>query len=338
MNIFEAIADANFNYETYAVTVADGDSAGEKALFSNGVMTCCSRENGFLKAHESEISKELGSGLIKIDGCEAFAELLGNEKQVIICGAGHLSMPLISICRMMGMHVTVVDDRPEFAKNAERQGADRVICKSFAEAFREIEGSDDSYFVVVTRGHRYDKDCVAGALRKRHAYVGMIGSARHAHFVRESLREEGLSDEIIGTIYTPIGLDIGAETPEEIAVAIAAELIQIKNEKRRNFGFPKEIIKAVLEEEREPMILATIVSRDGSAPRAEGTKMLVKPNGSIIGTVGGGVAEADVITYCKELLKEGFSGAEMTYHDLAAFADEDGMVCGGNIKVLLEAV
>lgn len=338
MNIYEAIAEANFNYETYAVTVIKGDAIGEKALFSNGIMTHCSDEEGFLKAHESEIAEKLRSGCISMGENEVFAELLGNEKEVVICGAGHLSMPLISICRMMGMYVTVVDDRPDFTENAVRQGADRVICKSFAEAFREIEGSDDTFFVVVTRGHRYDKDCVAEALRKRHAYVGMIGSKRHAHFVRESLKKEGLSDELIDSIYTPIGLKIGAETPEEIAVAIAAELVQIKNEKRHNFGFPKEIIKAITDEERDPMILATIVTREGSAPRGAGTKMLVRPDGSILGTVGGGVAEADVIERCKELLAEGFNGAELMYHDLAAFADEDGMVCGGNINVLLEAV
>ena len=338
MNIYEAIADANFNCETYAATVIKGDSIGEKALFSNKEMTHCSREDGFFKAHETELKGVPESGVVSIDGQDVFIELLGNEKHVVICGAGHLSMPLIDICRLMGMYVTVVDDRPEFAENAKRQGADKVICKSFAEAFKEIDGNEDTFFVVVTRGHRYDKDCVAEALRKRHAYVGMIGSKRHAAFVRESLKEEGLSDKLIDSIYTPVGLKIGAETPEEIAVAIAAELIQVKNEKRRNFGFPKDIIKAISEECRDPMILCTIVTREGSAPRGEGTKMLVKPDGSIIGTVGGGVAENDVIKHAVELLKGGFDGAELMYHDLAAFADEDGMVCGGNINVLMEKV
>ena len=166
----------------------------------------------------------------------------------------------------------------------------------------------------------------------------MIGSKRHAKFVREALLDEGISDELIDSIYTPIGLKIGAETPEEIAVAIAAELIEVKNSKRKNFGYPNEILKAILDDDREAMMLATIVTREGSAPRGAGSKMLVRADGSIIGTVGGGVAEADVIEHAKNLLAGGFEGAELMYHDLACYANEDGMVCGGAINVLLETV
>lgn len=336
--VYETIGEADSSCEKYAVTVISGEEAGEKAVFSDGRIMQSSNEDGFIKKHESEIFADLRSGVLSVKGTELFAELLGNEKHMVICGAGHLSMPLITIAGMLNMKVTVVDDREEFAANAAGRGADRVICKSFKEAFEEIEGDDDTFFVIVTRGHRYDKDCVGASLLKKHAYVGMIGSKRHAKFVRESLLEEGLSEDLIDSIYTPIGLKIGAETPEEIAVAIAAEIIEVKNEKRRNFGFPKDIINAILEDDRSPMILATIVTREGSAPREAGTKMLVRPGGSIIGTVGGGVAENDVIERCVELLAAGFEGAELMYHDLAAFADEDGMVCGGAIKVLLEAV
>ena len=337
-SIYEAIGEAAFSLETYAVTVISGDEAGEKAVFSGGALICSSDEDGFIKKHEAEIGEDLSSGVSALDGRELFTELLGNEKHMVICGAGHLSMPLITIAKMIGMRVTVVDDRKEFAANAAERGADKVICKPFKEAFEEIEGDDDTFFVIVTRGHRYDKDCVGASLLKRHAYVGMIGSKRHAKFVREALLKEGISEALIDSIYTPIGLKIGAETPEEIAIAIAAEVIEVKNEKRRNFGFPKEIVKSKLEEDREPMILATIITREGSAPRGEGTKMLVKPDGSIIGTVGGGVAENDVIEHCRNLLAEGFTGTEVMRHDLTAFANEDGMVCGGMINVLLEAV
>ncbi|MGX8716224.1 MAG: XdhC family protein, partial [Lachnospiraceae bacterium] len=293
---------------------------------------------GFLKAHEAEVIAMQDTGIISIEGQDIFVELLGNEKQVVICGAGHVAMPIISITRMMGLNVTVIDDREEFIENAKKRGASRTICKSFAEGMAEVEGSDDTFFVVVTRGHRYDKDCVGAALRKRHAYVGMIGSRRHAAFVRQNLLKEGLSEELIDSIYTPIGLDIGAETPEEIAVSIVGEIIEVKNRRKRNIGFPKAMMRAIMEEGRDPMILATIIKRAGSAPRAVGSKMLVRRDGSIVGTIGGGSAEADIMKYAARLLAEGFCGTRVRHVDLACSAEEDGMVCGGVIDVLLEVL
>ena len=338
LNLYDAISDANNNAETYIATVVSGDNIGEKALILDGVMTWNSLPAGFLKAHEAEVIAMQDTGIISIEGQDIFVELLGNEKQVVICGAGHVAMPIISITRMMGLNVTVIDDREEFIENAKKRGASRTICKSFAEGMAEVEGSDDTFFVVVTRGHRYDKDCVGAALRKRHAYVGMIGSRRHAAFVRQNLLKEGLSEELIDSIYTPIGLDIGAETPEEIAVSIVGEIIEVKNRRKRNIGFPKAMMRAIMEEGRDPMILATIIKRAGSAPRAVGSRMLVRRDGTIVGTIGGGSAEADIMKYAARLLTEGFCGTQVRHVDLACSAEEDGMVCGGVIDVLLEAL
>ena len=338
LDFYEAVSDSNNNTETYAVTVIRGEETGEKAVISGGELFWCSSADGFLGKHLNELSDISESGILALDGREIFVELLGNDKHAVICGAGHLSIPLIRILRMMGMKTTVIDDREEFAENAGKAGADKVICKSFADGMAEVEGNEDTFFVVVTRGHRYDRDCVGAALLKKHAYVGMIGSKRHAFFVREALREEGISEELIDSIYTPIGLSIGAETPEEIAVAIAAELIEVKNRKRRNFGFPADILKEIRSDRREPMILATIVSREGSAPRGIGTKMLVRKDGSIVGTIGGGSAEGRIMKEAVGLLEDGFSGTMVSHEDLACFANEDGMVCGGRIDVLLETV
>ena len=338
MNLYDAVSDANNNAETHIATVVNGDNMGEKALILDGVMTWNSLPAGFLKAHEAEVIAMQDTGIISIEGQDIFVELLGNEKQVVICGAGHVAMPIISITRMMGLNVTVIDDREEFIENAKKRGASRTICKSFAEGMAEVEGSDDTFFVVVTRGHRYDKDCVGAALRKRHAYVGMIGSRRHAAFVRQNLLKEGLSEELIDSIYTPIGLDIGAETPEEIAVSIVGEIIEVKNRRKRNIGFPKAMMRAIMEEGRDPMILATIIKRAGSAPRAVGSRMLVRRDGTIVGTIGGGSAEADIMKYAARLLTEGFCGTQVRHVDLACSAEEDGMVCGGVIDVLLEAL
>ncbi|MBQ3292318.1 MAG: XdhC family protein [Mogibacterium sp.] len=338
MHLYDAITDANNNAETLVATVIRGEHTGEKALILDGKMTWNSSEDGVLRKHEKDVTAVTESGVINLGGEDVFIELLGNEKQVVICGAGHVAMPIVSITRMMGMNVTVIDDREEFCENARKRGANRVICKPFGEAMAEIEGNDDTFFVVVTRGHRYDKDCVGGALRKKHAYVGMIGSKRHSTFVKENLMKEGLSEELVNSIYTPIGLNIGAETPEEIAVAIVAELIEVKNRKKRNFGFPKDVMKAIMDDKRDPMILATIVARAGSAPRAVGSKMLVRKDGTIVGTIGGGSAEGEIMKYSRQLLEEGFKGTELRHVDMACSAEEDGMVCGGVVDVLLETV
>lgn len=341
MSLYDAIADANNNVETCIATVIRGEHAGEKALILDGVMTWNSDPDGFLREHAGEALRVSESGIVSIAGEDVFFELLGNEKKVVICGAGHVAMPIITICRMLGMHVTVIDDRPEFIENAKNHGANEVICKPYAEGMADVEGSDDTFFVILTRGHNYDKACVGGALRKKHAYVGMLGSRFHAAYVRDRLMKEGYTEEELSTIYTPIGTNIGAETPEEIAVSITGEIIEVKNRKKRNFGIPKDVMRAIMEEDREPMILATIAARAGSSPRQVGSKMLIRKDGSIVGTIGGGLAEAEIMKRSQELLMEGFGGVEIRHVGVVCSAEEEkekGMVCGGAIDVMLETV
>ena len=131
-------------------------------------------------------------------------------------------MPVIKIGIMMGWEVTVLEDRPKFADNARRAGASHVICEPFEEGLDKVPGSSDTYFVIVTRGHRYDQVCLEKIAEKEHAYIGMIGSRRRTTLVKKLLEEQGTDKAVLDAVYTPIGLDIGAETPEEIGVAIMA--------------------------------------------------------------------------------------------------------------------
>ena len=153
MHLYDAITDANNNAETLVATVIRGEHTGEKALILDGKMTWNSSEDGVLRKHEKDVTAVTESGVINLGGEDVFIELLGNEKQVVICGAGHVAMPIVSITRMMGMNVTVIDDREEFCENARKRGANRVICKPFGEAMAEIEGNDDTFFVVVTNSN-----------------------------------------------------------------------------------------------------------------------------------------------------------------------------------------
>lgn len=341
MKFYEVIDELNKNVENRMITVCDGNCAGEKMIISAGDIVFAD-EGGFLMSHEDEARQAKEGQVTLIDGTRVFSEILGNEKELVICGAGHVSMPVIEIAKMMGFHVTAIDDREEFINRALRHGADEVLCMGFEEALSGIAGSPDTFFVIVTRGHMSDSECLLSIVKKPYAYVGMIGSKRKVSKVKSTLADAGIASDVIESVHTPIGLDIGAETPEEIAVAIMAEIIEVKNKKKRNFGFPKDIMRQLLSDERGPSVLATIVSKQGSSPRGEGTRMLVNAGGSITGTIGGGLAEAGVIEKARAILSEGnkkqaepvLMSIDMTGQDAATA----GMICGGAIDVLLETV
>lgn len=344
MNFYDAISELNINLENRMFTVCDGDHAGEKMIVSAGRPVWMSDESGFFSVHASEaIAAEDGS-LTVIDGERVFAELLCNEKKMVICGAGHVSMPVIEIAKMLGFHVTAIDDREQFVQNALDHGADEGICSGFEEALTDIPGDPDTFFIIVTRGHMSDSECLLSTVNKPHAYIGMIGSRRKVGLVKQMLADNGIPQDVIDSVHTPIGLAIGAETPEEIAVAILAEIIEVKNKTRKSTGIPADIMKALMSDERGSAVLATIISKKGSSPRAAGTRMLVEEGGAITGTIGGGCAEATVILYASEVIRNYkekheaggpvIMNVDMTGKDVA----ESGMICGGAIEVLLEVV
>ena len=230
------------------------------------------------------------------------------------------------------------EDRPQFADHARNAGATEVICQPFEDALDQIEGDKDTYFVVLTRGHRYDQVCLEKIVGKEHAYIGMIGSRRRSAMVKQNLIEKGCSQEVIGEIKSPIGLNIGAETPEEIGVAIMAEIIEVKNQNKRVCGYPKDLLEAILDIVHPgKKMLATIITRKGSAPRNVGSKMLILEDGSCVGTIGGGCMEAEVLRKARVMMHENNTGLKTEYVDMTGDdAEEEGMVCGGTIEVLLE--
>ena len=346
MNFYDVISELNINLENRLFTVCEGRHAGEKMIVSAGEPVWMSAEDGFFSMHASDVMAAKDGSLTETDGERVFAELLGNEKKMVICGAGHVSMPVIQIAKMMGFRVTAIDDREQFVQNALDHGADEGICSGFEEALAGIPGDPDTFFIIVTRGHMSDSECLLSIVKKPYAYVGMIGSRRKVGLVKQMLADSGITQDVIESVHTPIGLDIGAETPEEIAVAIMAEIIEVKNKTRKSTGIPTEIMKALLSDERSPAVLATIISKKGSSPRAAGTRMLVEDGGIITGTIGGGCAEATVIAYASEVLRDlevkekheaknpVIMYVDMTGKDVA----ESGMICGGAIEVLLEIV
>ncbi len=171
-------------------------------------------------------------------------ELIRHEPQLIICGAGHIGQALAPIAQLLGFEVIVIDDRADYASPDLFPDGVRMIVKPFAEALASWPMSPSTSIVIVTRGHKHDESCLRILLDASPRYIGMIGSARRVITVFRRLLDEGYPMAAIERVHAPIGLDIGARTPAEIAVAILAEVILSKH---GGTGAPKrhEIKRAV---------------------------------------------------------------------------------------------
>ncbi|CAO0822972.1 xanthine dehydrogenase accessory factor [Desulfarculales bacterium] len=158
-----------------------------------------------------------------------FFEPIFNQPVVYICGGGHISLCLAPLVKMVGFSVVVIDDRPEYADPRRFVMANRVLVRDFNRVFDGLALDDQSYLVIVTRGHLHDKEVLAQSLNQPAAYVGMIGSNRKRQLIYQALEEEGFGPERLKAVHSPIGLAIGAETPEEVAISIVAELIAVRS-------------------------------------------------------------------------------------------------------------
>lgn len=340
-NLYRILAENMEKKNNILGTVIEGEGQGTRLFFSEGELLAKSGP-GELFPEEQKLLAEAGnSGILDFGTRRVFVELLRKPGRLVICGGGHVARQVVLLAKKIGFHVTVLEDRPFFADQVRRAEADQVICEDFASALEKIPGSSETYFLVVTRGHRYDDICLTSILRKERAYAGMMASRKRGILLKKKLVEQGIPQEEVELLHTPVGLSIHAETPEEIAVSIVAELIMIKNSVKKTSGYEKALLDC-LTEDQEPgqkKALATIVSRKGSAPREIGTKMIVFADGKIIGTIGGGCMESRIQHQCIHMLKEDSPKSRLVYEDMTGReAEEEGLVCGGTIQVYLEAL
>lgn len=308
------------------ITTVSGSHAGKKRR---------------LYFHEVPEALRQKTGLTEFEGEQVFCEILGRQPVLAVCGGGHVGAAVVRLGKQIGYRVIALEERPVFAGHVKEAGADEVICDSYERAMEQVEGTADTYFVIVTRGHRYDTQCLKAALGKERAYIGMMGSKRRVALVKEQLLLEGFDKKELELVHAPIGLLIGAETPEEIAVSVAAELIQVKNSTGKSEGYPEELLSYLTgrKEAEKKKVLAVIVERKGSAPRKTGTKMLVLEDGKVEGTIGGGCAEAQIIRESLLMMRTAKNTPELFTVDMTAEeAGEEGMVCGGTMRVYLEPV
>jgi xanthine dehydrogenase accessory factor len=173
------------------------------------------------------------SGLVCGGTLEIFIEPLLLVPLLYIFGAGHVSFELFKAARNAGFDCIVTDDRDNYANSERFPNALEVIARDFDEAFKVIAPSESSYIVIATRGHRDDMRVLRWAVQTPARYIGMIGSRRKAITVFRELTREGLNPELFERVHSPVGLDIGAITPEEIAVSIVGELIAIRRDAER---------------------------------------------------------------------------------------------------------
>ena len=179
------------------------------------------REYRLRSEEEDGIGTECGGDV------DVFIEITGNPDHLVIMGGGHIGLALYKMARVMDFRVTVVDDREEFSSQERFPEAQMVLSKYDDPSLQELIGPD-SFVVILTHGHKHDAAALKNVLEPRPHYVGMIGSRRKIAAVREELVQEGIPEEALDQVYTPVGLDIGAETPAEIAVAVLGEILNVK--------------------------------------------------------------------------------------------------------------
>ena len=166
---------------------------------------------------------------VSIEGLRLLFEVSRPPLELIVCGGGHVGRAVALAGRFLNFAVTVIDDRADFASRERFPDTNiRVIADDFVRALESIPITPASHIVIVTRGHRHDEICLNEVIKRPARYIGMIGSRRRTTTIRERLRKEGVGLEFLQRVHAPIGLDVGAQTPEEIALAILAEIVLVR--------------------------------------------------------------------------------------------------------------
>lgn len=267
------------------------------------------------------------------------------RERLILLGGGHVSHALARMAAMLDFAVTVVDDRSDFANSGRFPEAEHVVCDAFEAAIAALQIRAGDYVCILTRGHRWDGECLRALLGGTEpSYLGMIGSKRRVKGLLGALADAGYDAERLARIHAPIGLMIGAVTPEEIAISIAAQLVEHRRAR------PADADATALAQTNTDMemlrflaggegarALCLVLETRGSTPVKSGAMMAVDTLGRGYGTIGGGCGEAEAMTRARSLLGTGEAAVievDMT-EDASA---EDGLTCGGTMKIYLEDI
>ena len=202
----------------------DSDAAAEDGMICGGSATVLLQ---YIAAGQKDWLQQLKEQI------GADSPLFASPERAFIFGGGHIAAALAPILKSVGFLVVVMDDRAEFADPARFPDAAQAVCGDFRHLAKSFTFCESDYAVIVTSGHMHDFEVEEQLLRQELAYIGVIGSRKKTAAVNAKLREAGISEEQLAKVHTPIGLAIGAVTSEEIAVSIAAEMIQVRAERRK---------------------------------------------------------------------------------------------------------
>jgi len=372
MSIYHLILETiERGQEAALVTIVRGPrSVGEKRFFTASRIAGSLGHEWLDEQADLLAGQALQAGRIEMAGISSpecrkeeftlVAEPFFPPNQLLILGGGNIALPLAKAASLAGYQITVVDDRPDFANRNRFPEARRVICDTFDRALEKISFGLWLSVVIVTRGHQHDLACLARVIREEPAYIGVIGSRRKVKMFKEHLRSQGIAESRLNRIYMPIGLDINARTPEEIAISVVAELIKVRwggtarslseaadGGRRLQLAEQKpvdllaapdkELLRAVVTagEQETPAALATVIATKGSTPRKAGARMLVFYDGRLLGTIGGGCIEGEVRREALNALDQGWPRILCSVLDSEVAASE-GMVCGGRMEILIE--
>lgn len=285
-------------------------------------------------------SGKSSSATVKIDAedqLELFVHGFLPDPRLIIFGGGHVGAALCRAAAQLDFEIIVIDDRPSFARQEAHPQAHRVICESYERAFNLLTPSAADYIVIVTRGHQHDRLCLEKSLRREAAYVGMIGSRHRVAAQLKDMAASGFSAADLKQVHSPIGLSIGAITEGEIAISILAEIIGVRRAGNSNEAAAVIVLQELMriEQGQERAVLVTMISSKGSTPRKAGSQMVVYPDGSLVGTIGGGCSESEArreALLCLDQKKSGRLKLRLT----ADAAAEEGMACGGIMELYFE--
>jgi len=240
-NIFTSIQGCRRNnHRSFLITglpdLNEGTGPLQHYLLSPG-STCATGSDGstgVLERLKDVVYSLPGPSLVEMNEKRFWVDIIHNTGMLYIFGAGHISREVNDLALRVGFMTVVLDDREEFAsRDRFTKPAEVIVLKSFENCFEGLTFDGDSYVVIVTRGHLYDKTVLAQALRSAAGYIGMIGSTRKRDTLYKALLQEGFTIEDLQRVHCPIGFKIDTETPAEIAVSIVGELIEVRSRKRQ---------------------------------------------------------------------------------------------------------
>ena len=218
-------------------TVLEGPDQGRQLLLGGGQLLWPSAPSALLVRGMDALGSTQSPDICILEGVRVFVQPLTAPVRLVVCGGGHVAQAVVRLAQVLGLPVCALEDRPEFAAALEQAGAAQVLLGSYAENLSRLPGSKGDCYVVLTRGHRYDLDCLTQILQKPLSYVGVMASRRRAELLRSQLRESGAAPEQVAALHSPVGLaDRSGNSAGNCAVHLGADRsVQKQHAKPRGF-------------------------------------------------------------------------------------------------------